>query len=80
MRTLDGKQLMDMTGLLHKCHSLCGENVAMATMLPHSRGWKRAARGKNVEDFSKTQQNVCDSLSFLRFWTQKRGKKVQKPA
>jgi len=79
MRILDGKQLTDRTGVLHKYHSLCGGNVAIATILPQSRNQNHYFRGENVEDFPKTQQKVCDSLSFLRFWIQKRGKKFKNP-
>ena len=41
---------------------------------------RNALLGKNVEDFLKTQQKVCDSLSVFCFSEQKCGKWYQKPA
>jgi len=35
---------------------------------------------ENVEDFSKTQQNECDSLSIWSISPRKCGKRCQKPA
>ena len=61
--------------MLHKCHSLCGRNVAMATMLPHSRGWRRAARGKNVEKKLKNSHKIeffhVLHIFILKMWSEK---------
>jgi hypothetical protein len=61
--------------MLHKCHSLCGENVAIATFLPYSRGWKRAARGKNVEKKFKNPHKIeffhVFHIFILKMWSLK---------